>query len=1380
MIKRRCRWLASRCRHLVALLSLAAFTACHDSGGEVARVSHGLCDLPVSSWLVLGPLPLDTGALRLDRWDIGDPALVSPEAGDVPVGSPGLRWHGVSSDSLGRVDLYNVFPGASLDDRAAYAITYIASPEPRTVRIAVESDDAVVVWINGRRVLRNDAARELRSGADTITIPLAAGVNRLLYRVVNRGGDFGLGARLLNGSPDPTGDLYTGASESAVKAVAAATWGPGGAAGSGGASDSRNTSASHPARIALGPAVMESRARIENGVGDSSSALIAPVRVCVTRRVRDLGEISLVAGSDTELVPEAEVGEPAIVTLHARWAELARAVLAGQSNVTARIGDTAVASLRLPATSGALLTLLSRPMGIDVWRGTRGGDGGVRAWLASLRGSVRLTDSTDSTTRERIARLDAPLHVPSVLGGLTLDAYVAEFGRGASFAVDGRRVTPDSLGMVTLCAGCRAGAPLSVSIAKVSPPWWDAPLVRVREPGWREVHDGAIWARYFTGDQTLALPDSDVARELLRAALDPAKKEYLAAIDDWTRRLAPASARVRRDTIDLVGHSHIDAAWMWRWREGREVVDATWATVTKLMTKYPDMHFAASSAQYYAWLEKYDPELLGRIQALVREGRWDPVGGWWVESDANIPSGESLVRQALYGQRTYMRLFGKTSRVAWLPNTFGFAWSLPQILRKSGFQFFVTEEMRWNDTDAWPAKLNAFWWEGPDGSRIFTDMIYSYDHDLSPRRLAKEFTVTRDSSASRRMLTVYGVGDHGGGPTMAMLDRARNLQRMPGFPVVRDASPDSSLSRMRLDARDGPVFRDELYLEYHRGVYTTQAEIKKRNRELEALLVAAEAAAAIAPVPYPHDSLRVAWERVLFNQFHDILPGTAIDSVYRDAESDYVRAESIARRALDRALVAIAGSLDTRPTSAGGVPYLVFNSSGHTRTDVVRIPAGAGAQARDGEGRVLPSVIRDSVLEVLVSDVPALGASVIFVRSGEPASPIAGAMQIAAGGAPHGSAGAVSASSEARDVGPGPPTDSSGGPVLENDAMRVEIDPATGSIARLYDKLHGVSALKPGAGGLVLIEDRPLLWDAWNIDNLNGKRAWVDQNVRIGPVERTPLGQSIAVTRGRDSTQVVQRYELRTGSDRLDIHFTIGWHESHRLLKLAVPLGFHIDSTRAEIPYASISRPTRPRTRRDSARFETPMQRWVDGSERAYGVAVVNDSKYGYSSSGDTIFVTLLRSPKSPDPHADMGTHAFDVSIVPHAGDWRAPEIRRAAASLNQPFIVAPVPVHAGERRSAGWITIEPSSIELGAFKRAEDDDRYIVRLVETDGRRVVARLTFGTPMSANEVDLLERPVAGGFHACGRTIDVPLGAFGIGTLTLQPETAEDAASANCR
>jgi alpha-mannosidase len=825
--------------------------------------------------------------------------------------------------------------------------------------------------------------------------------------------------------------------------------------------------------------------------------------------------------------------------------------------------------------------------------------------------------------------------------------------------------------------------------------------------------------------------------QLLQGSLDSAKAGYRATLAQWLARLEPSATRIRRDTIDLVGHSHIDAAWLWRWRDGRDEVQHTWETTTKLMAKYPDMHFAASSAQYYAWLEETDPEALMRIRTLAKEGRWDPVGGWWVESDANIPSGESLVRQALYGQHTYMRLFGKPARVAWLPNTFGFAWSLPQILRKSGFEFFVTEEMRWNDTNRWPPGLNAFWWEGPDGSRIFTDMVYAYDHDLSPPRLAKEFVVTRDSSASPRMMTVYGVGDHGGGPTMAMLDRARDLERVPTFPVVRDASPDSSLSRMRRDALSGPVLRDELYLEYHRGTYTTQAAMKRRNRALESLLGAAEAAAALAPAPYPRDSLRTAWERVLFNQFHDILPGTSAAEVYGDANVDYERAESIALRVLGESLTALAARLDTRPASPGEISYVVFNSTGRRRTGVVRLPLAAGSSARDARGRVLASAIEDSSLAIRVPNVPALGVSLIFVRHAAEANADTGA-----------------------------PATASGVRVLENASLRVEIDPKTGNIMRLYDRAHHREALAPGAASLILFEDQPKLWDAWNIDNLAGKRSPIDQSVHVDAVRRTPLGDELTVHRARDSAQVTEQYTLRESPDRLDIAMSIDWHETQRLLKLALPLAFHVDSTRAEIPYASIARPTRPLTRRDSARFEVPMQRWLDASARSFGVAVANDGKYGYSASGDTMFITLLRSPKSPDPHADMGMQTTTVSIVPHAGDWRAPEIREAATELNSPMLALPVPAHAGSARASSWLAVEPSTVAVGALKRGEDDEREILRLVETTGRATTAQLHFAAPVDAAEVDLLERALPAGYRGAGSQLEVPLGPFEIKTLAI--------------
>ncbi|HMA03656.1 MAG TPA: glycoside hydrolase family 38 C-terminal domain-containing protein [Gemmatimonadaceae bacterium] len=1058
----------------------------------------------------------------------------------------------------------------------------------------------------------------------------------------------------------------------------------------------------------------------------AASTLGVQLRVCATRWAATRG-LSLDVGGTSLRLPDGEAGKSFSVSANADWMSLARGALRGGALAVVRTDESELSHLSLPITANALLELLSRPIVIDRWLGARGAGGG---------GELELSASTDSSTRRQLERIHTDLVVPPVLGGLTLDAEVAEFGPPFSVSANRVRLAPDSLGHATLCAPCSAGAPLSIVI-EPRRQWWDPPRLRIRELGWAEIRDGAEWARYFTSDSSIAAPDSAAAQQILRGALDSSKRDYHAAIAEWVSRLTPAAARIRRDTIDIVGHSHIDAAWLWQINSGRDAIQATWETATKLMAKYPDMHFAGSSAQYYLWLEEQDPALLARIQALAKEHRWDPVGGWWVEADANIPSGESLVRQALYGQRTFTRLFGKPARVAWLANSFGFSWSLPQILRKSGFEFFVTQEMRWNDTNRWPPGLNAFWWEGPDGSRIFTDIIYAYDHDLAPRHLAKEFVITRDSSASPRMLTVYGVGDHGGGPTMQMLDGARDLRRVPTFPAMRDAAPDSSLARMRLDAQAGPVLRDELYLEFHRGVYTTQAATKRSNRELEALLGAAEAAATLSPVPYPHDSLRAAWERVLLNQFHDILPGTSIAEVYQDATKAYAAARTSAHAILQRSLSTLADSMDTRPANAGDKSFLVFNASGRTRSGIVHLPLGRDAQVRDAQGRVLSSANSDSGLDVRVENVPALGTALVF----------AGDAKVAP------SRGAEQASSRRR--------------VLENDALRVEIDAATGNIARLYDKTHHRESLAPNAGSLLLMEDVPAEWQAWNIDNLRGKRSWIDGAVRVDSVVRTALGASLTVLRERDSIRVSERYFLRDAPARLDIALSIDWRGRERLLKLVLPLAFHVDSTRAEIPYASIARPTHPSTKRDSARFETPMQRWLDASAHGFGVAVANDGKYGYSASGDTLFVTLLRSAKWPDPHSDIGIQRVTLSLVPHAGDWRAPEIRDAVAELNAPLVALEVRAHPGTTQGGSWLTVEPSSVELGALKRAEDDDRAIVRLVETSGRPTVAHLRFVSPVDVAETDLLERELPGGVRGHGLVLDVPLTRFEIKTLSLR-------------
>ena len=551
-----------------------------------------------------------------------------------------------------------------------------------------------------------------------------------------------------------------------------------------------------------------------------------------------------------------------------------------------------------PPLTNPLLDQLSRPIGIGHWD----------------------IDSARGTLRTRVT-------VPPVLGGLPLVLEAAEFS-AAAISVGGERRRADSSGAVALCAPCEAGRTLTIEIAAGANAWWDPPSLRIPSPGWREIREGARWARALAPALAPSAPNLATADSLIAAATDADKIAYQRIVAAWLARLAPAAHAIRRDTVDVVGNSHLDVVWLWELVDGIEVLRNTWRTATKLLAKYPRMHFAGSSAYYYALLEEHDPALLAQIQAYVKAGRWDLAGGWWIEPDANMPSGESLVRQGLYGQRTLRRLFGRTAHTSWTPDTFGYPWTLPQILLGSGLDGFVTQKLRWNDRNPWPAGLDAFWWEGPDGSRVLAYIPYGYDHDLEPVRLAAELDSTIAGGRMRRMLVLYGVGDHGGGPTMEMLERARDLGRLPTFPPLRDASPDSALARMRRDLPGGPTIRDELYLEYHRGAFTTNGAMKWWNRRLESLLGAAEAAASLSPLPYPRASLTRAWQMMLFNQMHDILPGTSIRAVHRQAELDYAAADSLASRVVERSVRALLAGTSTRAPRAGLTPFGDLQSIG--------------------------------------------------------------------------------------------------------------------------------------------------------------------------------------------------------------------------------------------------------------------------------------------------------------------------------------------------------------------------------------------------------------------------------------------------------------------
>ncbi len=1194
----------------------------------------------ISEWLVAGTFPVDTGNSRVVRDYLGG------ETSALAVESK--RWQRVSADSLGRVDLNRVFADLQREQAAAYAFVYITAPADRTVSLALETDDDGMAWLNGVLVYHKEVARGVGE-ADTVTLRLAKGVNRLMYKVVNRSGGFGFGGRLLPVSADRIDDLAVTAQQAA---------GP---------------LASGPAPfVTLGRPQVSSSAAL-----DSAGRFIVPVRIEVTRW-GNVGEAVRLAFAGVSVpVPSAQGSIPTTVELRLPWQDLAAAEVSGRARVRAtwKQGSTESAdALR----ASDLLGLLSRPVTLDFqWQ-----------------------DRSEGRYRTR---------VPAVLSGLTLALDVAEYLPGSTIVLDGQPASSsDEREQIVLCSPCRAHAPISLRIATNGKQWWDAPRLIVRDVGWTDLVRSARYARTITGDASILEPPDSLARRLIALSAQPDKTAYHSAIDQIRAQQRHLEALLRRDTVDLIGNSHIDAAWLWRRPETIDVVRNTWRTAVKLLDKYPEMKFAASAAQYYVWLEQYEPDLLARIQELVRQGRWMLVGGMWVESDVNMPTGEALAMQELYGQRTFMRLFGKYATVAWIPDTFGYAWQLPQIFTQAGLSAFVTQKLRWNDTNRWTADRNYFIWQGRDGTGLPTYIPFGYDHDLDPDRLAREFRAQADSAATRRLMTLYGVGDHGGGPTMEMLDRRRETDRVPAFPVTRDADPAQSLAAMARAAQKPLTIDDELYFEYHRGVQTSQALTKQWNRRMEGLLLAAQAAAAIAPTA-ARASIETAWQMTLFNQFHDILPGSSIAGVYEDARADYRTADALAQGALTAALIALADSLDTRPPVQSAQPVFVFNPSGYVRSGIVTIVTGlANAKAYDARGQELPAASRGDSLQVFVSGVPSVGGTLVFVAAGKAAHA-------------HVSKPAT---------------------MLETDSLRLEIDPRTGNISHLYDKRLARELIKSGAqaNALLWMPDTPRDWDAWNIDAVNGPWSAIADSVHIGSIEEDRLGVYLTVERSAPGVHVRQRYVLPRHSVRVDIENSIDWHPAHKLLKAFFPLALRADSVWAEIAYGAIGRPALPTTRKDSARFELPMHRWIDASAGDYGVSLVNDAKYGYDVKADTLRLSLLRAPKWPDPAADMGTHAFRYSIVPHRGTWASGATMAAADELNRPLRAVAVRPHAGVARTLSALRVEGRGIELSAVKRAEDSDNLVVRVVEMAGETGTGAIVLSKAAEWRETDLIERP----------------------------------------
>ena len=993
------------------------------------------------------------------------------------------------------------------------------------------------------------------------------------------------------------------------------------------------------------------------------------------------------------------------------------------------------------------------------------------AGWAEIRPEERLADRAD-----QLVWLRARVTVPAHLGGKRL---ALRFGEG--IARGGHNNQAESLlylngrpfhgldgnhRLVFLPeAMCRAGSTFAIAIQAWSG-WsrfdtlrWEAP-----ELIWFDTQTDALAYDFDALVRTLLVMDRD---SLARAEMVALGEAALRALD-WTEPGSErfyASVRAARaltsagferlkgqegikPTVAHVGHTHLDVAWLWTLDNIKLKTARAWASALRLLEQYPDFVWIQSQPQLYKYIKETQPELWAEVKRRVAEGRWEADGGMWVEADCNLTGGESLVRQFLHGIRFFRDELGVQNTVLWLPDVFGYAWALPQIIRGCGLSAFMTTKISWSQFNRFP--YDTFSWRGIDGTEVLTHFVttpgpdqprenwyYTYNGQILPDTVKGNWDVYQQKDVNDETLSTFGFGDGGGGPTREMMEFARRLEDLPGVPQVRVGRVDDYFRRLADRVGDDPrlpVWDGELYFEYHRGTYTSQAQVKRNNRKAEFLLHNAElyatAASAVLGAAYPAEALREAWEIVLRNQFHDIIPGSSIKEVYADSARDYARAFALGEGVAREAQAALAGAAPTGGAGASGPAapdggsdaLVVFNPTPFERSDLVACSLPADAVAVDERGEPLP---RQGDL-LYARDVPANGFRVFPLRV-EPAGRAGGD----SGAAP---TGALVVTER----------------LVETPHLRLELN-ERGQLSRILDKRHDREVLPPGRAANVLqaFEDKPLRFDAWDIDIYYQQKGrdvadLVESVVEESGSERGVLRQ---VWRFEQST-ITQRLTVYARTPRIDFETGVDWQQSQVLLKAAFPV--RVRSTRAtyEIQFGSVERPTHWNTSWDWARFETVAHKWADLSEGGYGVSLLNDCKYGHDIKGDVMRLTLIKSAIAPDPQADRGEHRFTYALYPHAGDWYDGGTTAQGYRLNNPLAAlrarggwgATGGAPGGERPDRfAFVDCTAPNVLVETVKAAESGDGVVVRVYEYGNRRGPAALRFCRPLAAaTEVNLLE------------------------------------------
>lgn len=794
-------------------------------------------------------------------------------------------------------------------------------------------------------------------------------------------------------------------------------------------------------------------------------------------------------------------------------------------------------------------------------------------------------------------------------------------------------------------------------------------------------------------------------------------------------------------TALCVGHTHIDIAWLWTFKQTREKVARSFATVLSLMDEYPEYIFMSSQPQLYAYIKEDYPQIYAKMKSRIQENRWEAEGAMWLEADCNLISGESMVRQILFGKRFFKKEFGVESEILWLPDVFGYSAALPQILKKSGVKYFMTTKLGWNEYNGIP--YDTFLWKGIDGSEVLTHMITtqdpkfnitphatSYNGHIEPSNIIGAWKRYHQKDINKEVLVAYGYGDGGGGPTREMLENAKRLKHgIPGCPVVKMGNSLEFFRRLQEQVNGNkrlPKWVGELYLEYHRGTYTSMARNKRDNRKCEILYQNVEIFSLLAKAisrdfNYPKEDINKGWQTLLLNQFHDILPGSAIKEVYEDTKEGYLQIKSEGHKLLQVAMKDIISNIKIE-----SMAIIIFNALSNERNDLARVKLGEeyiDYCVIDEQGIMLDKQIIKSSdnnnaeeYEMIFQAVrvPPKGYKTFYLKR-ECAGNVYGEQAVY----PY-----ITKNQ------------------LKNRFFDIILD-ENGNIISIFDQIEKRQLIKKDSKANIfqVFEDKPHNYDAWDINVYYQEKMWeILQTENVEVIEKGPVMASIRITKRFMESIIVQDITIYKEIPRIDFICHVDWKEKQMLLKVKFPLELYGDKATFDIQYGNVERATHKNTSWDFARFEVCAHKWVDISEDGYGISLLNDSKYGCDVNEGDIRLTLIKSAVDPNENADREIHEFTYSLYPHQGNWKNANTSARANELNNPLyclIASPNDGKLAQQMTLGYTDCENVIIEV--MKQAEDGEDCVIRLYESIGRRTRCLLKWHqTFKSIHECDLME------------------------------------------